>query len=107
MTTRKTSIGAKVAGRKKRVIQRQKVFAHLLRKGEYGATLQEMEMGIPMPGNTLRPRRKELETRGFVMDSGRKRNTVDGNPAIVWIIPSSIVAKCEPVLAKNDNKISG
>lgn len=53
--------------------------------GESGLTDQEMEHASWLPGNTVRPRRGELADEGFIRDSGRKRKTISGCPAVVWV----------------------
>ncbi len=46
--------------------------------------------GKKVTQNTLRPRRKELTTEGWVKDSGTKRPSRMGRPSIVWeAIPES------------------
>jgi hypothetical protein len=51
-----------------------------------GATDEEMQAGIPMSANTQRPRRRELELMGCIVDSGRVRLTNSRRQAVVWII---------------------
>jgi hypothetical protein len=64
---------------------RGRVYAHLLREREKGATDEEMQFFLGMPGNTQRPRRQELETQGLVIDSGLTRATSSGRLAVVWV----------------------
>lgn len=61
--------------------------------GVNGATDEEMQRGIPMAANTQRPRRRELELMGRVMDSGRRRLTASRRDAVVWILAP--LEKCE------------
>lgn len=63
---------------------RRKVFDFIISRGARGATLNEMEELLPMTGNTLRPRRKELEGMGAVVDSGKRRINKGGRETIVW-----------------------
>ena len=49
-----------------------------------GATDQEIEYALGMSGNTVRPRRGELQARGLIEDSGTTRLTKSGRKAIVW-----------------------
>jgi hypothetical protein len=69
---------------------RRAVFNFIKERGASGATLQEIERGLSMPGNTVRPRRKELEKIGAVvaakMPNGEThlRPTRSGRMAIVW-----------------------
>lgn len=72
---------------------RARVFVQILRSGVDGATLDELEQIMGVPGNTLRPRRVELHEKGFVIDSGKRRPTRTGKDAIVWIVPESIATK--------------
>lgn len=51
-----------------------------------GATDEEMQTQIPMPANTQRPRRRELEIIGRVMDSARRRLTRSKRLAVVWVL---------------------
>lgn len=53
-----------------------------------------------MPGNTVRPRRIELEELGFVEDSGARRPTHSGKMAIVWVVPESVAEKARRKLEK-------
>jgi hypothetical protein len=64
---------------------RRRVLAYLRGRGEDGATDEEIQEGLPMAQNTERPRRRELELAGLVIDSGRKRRTRSGRNAVVWV----------------------
>lgn len=50
-----------------------------------GMTDEEGQAALGMPGNTYRPRRRELQQAGMVCDSGRTRPTESGRSAVVWI----------------------
>jgi len=52
--------------------------------GEVGATDEQIAKALGMNPNTERPRRKELEEMGWIRDSGERRKTASGSPAIVW-----------------------
>jgi predicted ArsR family transcriptional regulator len=93
MTTRGTSFAAARSVRGKSGAQRARVFLCILRRGTKGATLEEIEQELGLPGNTVRPRRVELEGLGFVQDSGTRRPTSSGKMAIVWSIPTHIAIK--------------
>lgn len=54
--------------------------------GDYGATDEEMQLGIPMVQNTQRPRRVELVKMRLIKDSGRVRPTKGGYTAVVWVV---------------------
>lgn len=49
-----------------------------------GATDEEVVDATGLAGNTVRPRRGELEAMGLVRDSGLRRATRSGRSAIVW-----------------------
>jgi hypothetical protein len=66
-------------------IARQRVFGFLSERGEWGATLPEIQHHLNMIGNTARPRRKELEEAGLVIDAGKTRKNSRGRDCIVWI----------------------
>src|SRR5262245_27448793 len=57
---------------------RMAILRFLAGKGEEGATDQEIQVGLQMPGNTECPRRLELVERGDVVASGRFRQTARG-----------------------------
>lgn len=90
MTTPSTSIEAKKAIQPVARTLRAQVFVELLRRGSTGATLEELELTLKLAGNTIRPRRQELEKRGLVENSGRERPTTSGRSAIVWIVPEHV-----------------
>jgi hypothetical protein len=64
---------------------RELVFKFLCSVG--GATDEEIQLALDMPGNTERPRRRELQMAGKVFDSGTKRLTKTGRLAVVWVAP--------------------
>lgn len=49
-----------------------------------GANDEEMQWDLSMPPNTQRPRRRELQLMGDVVDSGTTRPTRSGRAAVVW-----------------------
>jgi hypothetical protein len=49
-----------------------------------GATDEEMQFELNMLANTQRPRRRELELMGHVVNSGQTRRTRSGREAVVW-----------------------
>lgn len=63
-----------------------KVLNFLRDCGEFGATDEEMQLGIPMKGNTQRPRRIELFLDGLIVYSGTDRANLSGRKAAVWKI---------------------
>ena len=88
---RATSVAAGRAIAPAAATLRARVFQYLMQREAKGATLDEMEEALQMPGNTLRPRRKELETMGIVIDSGAKRPTRTGKQAIVWVVDPGVL----------------
>jgi hypothetical protein len=51
-----------------------------------GLTLDEIANRTNLVGNSVRPRRKELEAAGLIEDSGRRRSSNMGHPAVVWTL---------------------
>lgn len=69
---------------------RWKVLQFIEKQGLYGATDEEIQEGLDMSPNTQRPRRRELESKGFVCKRYRfgdqmKRTTRSGRKAGVYI----------------------
>jgi len=54
-------------------------------KGDYGATADECETSLQMSGNTLRPRKRELELKGMIVPLGIQRKTISGRLAEVYV----------------------
>jgi hypothetical protein len=52
--------------------------------GPGGLTDQEIATRLGLAENSVRPRRLELADAGPIADSGERRETAGGNPAIVW-----------------------
>jgi hypothetical protein len=50
-----------------------------------GATDAEIQAALDMSGDTERPRRRELQQAGFIVDSGNVRATPSGRAAVVWV----------------------
>jgi hypothetical protein len=50
-----------------------------------GLTDEEIQNWLQMPASTQRPRRVELVRMGLVADSGRRRETMSGRFAVVWV----------------------
>lgn len=64
---------------------RAAVYLWLCRQGSRGGTDEECQAALNMGGSTQRPRRVELTDRGLVGDSQKKRPTVSGRSATVWV----------------------
>lgn len=65
---------------------RAKVLNFIRRQGAQGATDEEIQRALRMPGNTQRPRRRELEQMSRIADSGITRPTSSGRQAVVWVV---------------------
>lgn len=50
-----------------------------------GATDEQLMDALDLGGNTLRPRRRELQLMGLVADSERTALTRSGRNAVVWV----------------------
>lgn len=79
-----TSRGAADSFAGKAANAREQVLAFLRRRGEEGATDEEMQDGLGMGQNTQRPRRVELVRAGLVTGSADTRETKAGRAATVW-----------------------
>lgn len=75
------SVEAAKAQDKSAAPDRAKVLAFLT---FMSATDEEIQRALKMDGNTERPRRRELELSGKIVDSGKRRKTSTGSPAVVW-----------------------
>lgn len=64
--------------------QRERVLM-LLKNLLDGLTDDELSAALDLSPNTVRPRRVELVAGGWVKDSGRRRNSAGGSPAVVWV----------------------
>ena len=85
-TTQDTSLAAQAAIQHARSELQRKVYEYLFTCGSGGATDEEIQLSTSMNGSTERPRRRELEMAGAVMNSGTTRRTLSGRSAIVWKI---------------------
>lgn len=65
-------------------ITRRRILEHIAR-AELGATDEELIAALRLNPNTLRPRRGELVTGGWVQPSMVTRAAASGQQAIVWI----------------------
>jgi hypothetical protein len=63
---------------------RYRVLREIKRRGEQGATCDEIERALRMIHQTCSARVRELFLRSEIEDSGRKRETPRGRRAIVW-----------------------
>jgi hypothetical protein len=87
---RDTQTAAAAAALPRSGTQRAKVLEVIRQAGPAGLTDQEIAVALGLAENSVRPRRLELSTPGedgqppLVVDSGERRETSGGNPAIVW-----------------------
>lgn len=65
---------------------RDLVFGAIKRRGERGATCDELEVELGEPHQTISPRVHELMWRGRIESSGQ-RPTRFGREASVWVVP--------------------
>ena len=85
---------AAAASIKKRIgPMHKRVIAYLKDRPDFGATDEEMMAALNMGGNTLRPRRRELELMKRVWNSGMTRPTKSGRAAVVWTITNNTEEK--------------
>jgi hypothetical protein len=63
---------------------REAVYRFFLKRGEEGATDQEVSACLAMLQDTARARRVELRNSGHVQDSGKRRATASRCTAKVW-----------------------
>jgi len=71
--------------KKRSPLQRQRVSRCILDAGSHGRTDEETGTELGMLLHSVSPRRGELVKLGLVRDSGRRRPTSSGRPAIVWV----------------------
>jgi transcription initiation factor IIE alpha subunit len=64
---------------------RQRVLTYLT-EHTVGATDEQLSEALSMAGNTLRPRRRELQQATLIKDSGRYSLTHSGRRATVWVV---------------------
>ncbi len=81
-----TSEEAAVSMREVAGVLRRRVYAYIASKGPYGATDEEIELGLSLPSNTSRPRRWELYREGKIRRSGITRKTLSNRNADVWVV---------------------
>lgn len=88
---RDTQVAAAAAALPKSRTQRAKVREVIRQAGPAGLTDQEIATKLGLAENSVQPRRLELSSLGGdgeparVRDSGERRETSTGNPAVVWI----------------------
>lgn len=63
----------------------RRVNDYVSRRGEFGATDEEIAYGLRMRDSTARARRVELRDGGQVRDSLRRRRSRAGRLCVVWV----------------------
>ncbi len=81
---------------KPKPLRRADVLAVVGVAGPLGATDAEIEAVTKARAQSVTPRRGELRDRGFIVDSGRRRLTPRGFPAIVWTLPKYAPGATKP-----------
>lgn len=86
---------------------RRKVYAYIASKGDYGATDEEIELGMSIPSNTSRPRRWELYREGKIKRTGSTRKTLSNRNADIWVVKDdrSIDTEVAGVSSSVDSKV--
>lgn len=62
------------------------VLAFVRDQGEEGATLHEIAAGTGISLQTVCARRREIELKGLVKDSGKRRLSPSKRAATVWVV---------------------
>lgn len=71
---------------------RRRVLNEIVSRGKEGLTDDEIAERLDLSPNTARPRRVELVEGFWIADSGLRRESFYGNPAIVWApLPKAII----------------
>ena len=65
-------------------VKEYRVLCFIRSCGKKGATDEEIQIALGMPGNTERPRRIKLLELRTIYQSAERRPTRSGNRAIVW-----------------------
>lgn len=85
-TTQDTSLAALASVQSVVPTIRQRVYDYIFAQGTLGATADEIEVGLGIPGSTVRPRIRELETETCqIMWRSNTRLTRRGREAHVYI----------------------
>lgn len=64
---------------------RRLVLQHIAAQGDEGATCCECEIALRLSHQTCSARVNELKRDGRILDSGKRRPTVSGRKATVWV----------------------
>lgn len=83
---------------------RAKVLDYIRNNRDYGATDEEIQIGLALKTNSELPRRVELMDAGLIKDSGRTRINVSKRDAVVWVATTEEEAKNFIPKNKTDKK---
>ena len=64
---------------------RERITKHYDVLGDAGATCEDVEKWFCGSHQTISSAMRTLQQRGVIVDSGRRRPTSSGRPAIVWV----------------------
>lgn len=81
-----TSRAAAQSVQSKALVVRARVLDFIRARGAQGATDDEVHIALKIDKNTTAPRRRELQLKGQVTDSGFRRVTTSGKFATVWVV---------------------
>ncbi|MEO1511902.1 MAG: hypothetical protein AAFU70_07520 [Planctomycetota bacterium] len=76
--------------------QRDRILTLIRASGAEGVTDDEGEAELGIKSQSYTPRRGELVAMGFIVDSRRRRLSVSGRPAAVWVTPNHAPPRDEP-----------
>jgi hypothetical protein len=65
---------------------RRRVYNYIRGCGNLGSTDEEISTALGMQLQTVNPRRGELVNAGLVVKSDKRRATLAGRSAIVWVV---------------------
>lgn len=68
---------------------RSRVLVEIRERGVAGATCDEVEQVLQMQHQTASARIRELVLEGRLVDSGYRRPTRSGHPAVIWVEPAA------------------
>lgn len=80
-----TSVGAAESMKPHVGLQRERIRQFIQDRDTFGATRQEVELALDIPGNSVRPRWNELAKAGEIKNSGTTRKTESRREADVFV----------------------
>lgn len=83
-----TSIAAAEHAQSGAAVARQRILDAIRAAGVHGLTREEIEAATGIPGNTVRPRVRELIQRSHIEEAGEQRMTKSGERAkVLTVLP--------------------